>query len=408
MAGGCSCRRPPPPSSREPGACARSPRRGRCRGRSPWRAANRRTARPCRRRRPTVSTRTPGPPGSTRVLIAPGLGANVSGCSALMRHSMACPSRRTPSCSIRERPAGRDPDLRLDDVDPGHRLGDAVLHLDAGVDLHEVEPAVPVDQELERPGVHVADGPRRRRDEPADARADVGRESGRRGPLRSPSAAAAAPSTRARRGGRCAPARRPAPGTRRAGRRRGVPSPDRRGGRRTPPPPRSRAARNASGSRSGCSTSRIPPAAPAPDRLDEEGIADVAGRPRAAAAASGTASVPGTRGRPRRPHHPRGRGPCRRAAAGPRRGGPMKATPALRARLGEVGALRQEAVARMHGLGAGDLRRGEDGGAGSDSCAGWAPARCTPSRRRTARAGRAGRPSNARPPCGRRARGTRR
>ena len=38
-----------------------------------------------------MSTRVPGPPGRWNVLSGPGLGAKVSGCSALTRHSMAWP-----------------------------------------------------------------------------------------------------------------------------------------------------------------------------------------------------------------------------------------------------------------------------------------------------------------------------
>ena len=44
---------------------------------------------------------------------------------------------------------------------PGDQLGDAVLDLDAAVDLHEVEAAVLVEQELHRAGVAVADVARR-------------------------------------------------------------------------------------------------------------------------------------------------------------------------------------------------------------------------------------------------------
>src|SRR5262249_8770329 len=38
--------------------------------------------------------------------------------------------------------AGGDQDLLLDEIEPGDELGDGVLHLDAGVDLDEVEAAV--------------------------------------------------------------------------------------------------------------------------------------------------------------------------------------------------------------------------------------------------------------------------
>ena len=55
-----------------------------------------------------------------------------------------------------ERLAGRDPDLRRHEVDPGQHLGHRVLDLDPAVDLDEVEVAVVVDEELERPDVLVA------------------------------------------------------------------------------------------------------------------------------------------------------------------------------------------------------------------------------------------------------------
>ncbi len=53
--------------------------------------------------------------------------------------------------------AGRDPDALLDDVDPGHHLGHAVLDLDAGVHLQEEVLAV-LEQALDRAGAGVADG----------------------------------------------------------------------------------------------------------------------------------------------------------------------------------------------------------------------------------------------------------
>ena len=44
------------------------------------------------------SNRTPGPPGTLNAWITPGDGANVSGSSALMRHSMECPVKVTSLC----------------------------------------------------------------------------------------------------------------------------------------------------------------------------------------------------------------------------------------------------------------------------------------------------------------------
>ena len=51
--------------------------------------------------------------------------------------------------------AGRDPDLLLDDVDPGDELGDRMLDLEARVCLEEVEVPARIHQELERAGVGV-------------------------------------------------------------------------------------------------------------------------------------------------------------------------------------------------------------------------------------------------------------
>ena len=59
----------------------------------------------------------------------------------------------------RDRPAGGDEQLLLDQVDAGHHLGDRVLHLQPGVHLEEDDLAgVDVEQALDRAGVAVADG----------------------------------------------------------------------------------------------------------------------------------------------------------------------------------------------------------------------------------------------------------
>ena len=57
---------------------------------------------------------------------------------------------------VRQRFAGGDQQLRLDDVDAGHQFGHRMLDLHARVHLDEVELVVLV-QELERAGVAVAD-----------------------------------------------------------------------------------------------------------------------------------------------------------------------------------------------------------------------------------------------------------
>ena len=61
------------------------------------------------------------------------------GSSALMRHSMAAPRADDVVLLERQRLAGGDADLRLDQVDAGDHLGHGMLDLDAGVDLDEVE-----------------------------------------------------------------------------------------------------------------------------------------------------------------------------------------------------------------------------------------------------------------------------
>ena len=48
-------------------------------------------------------------------------------------------------------------ELLADEVDPGHELGHRMLDLQARVQLHEVEAALRAEQELERPGVLVAE-----------------------------------------------------------------------------------------------------------------------------------------------------------------------------------------------------------------------------------------------------------
>ena len=61
----------------------------------------------------------------------------------------------------RQRLARGDAQLPLDQVQAGHQLGDRMLDLQAGVDLHEVEIAVGADDELHRAGVEVVDRARR-------------------------------------------------------------------------------------------------------------------------------------------------------------------------------------------------------------------------------------------------------
>ena len=79
-----------------------------------------------------------------------------SGSSALSRASTACPF--SGGCVALEPAAGRDVQLRLDQVEVGGHLGDRVLDLQPGVDLEEGErPLARVVEELDRAGAAVAD-----------------------------------------------------------------------------------------------------------------------------------------------------------------------------------------------------------------------------------------------------------
>ena len=80
------------------------------------------------------------PPGTWKPVIRPGEGTNVSGFSALIRHSMACPRTQTgPGRISGKRLALRDPDLALDDIDSRHELRHRMLHLHARIHFDEVE-----------------------------------------------------------------------------------------------------------------------------------------------------------------------------------------------------------------------------------------------------------------------------
>ena len=148
-----------------------------------------------------------------------------------------------------------DADLRLDDVDAGHLLGDGVLDLDARIDLDEVELAgVGIHQEFDGAGADdswsrwaiatrvaaqlAALRPRRDR---APARA------------RRPSGGAAGPSSRARTGGRRCRGGRRGSAPRRGGRARPASRDRPRPCRRRPWPRAWRRRRRASS----CSSSRI-------------------------------------------------------------------------------------------------------------------------------------------------------
>ena len=83
-----------------------------------------------------------------------------------MRHSTRARAAAATAARIERQPfAAGDPDLPAHEIDPGHHLGDRMLHLEAGVHLEKVERPVLVEQELDRAGVGVSDraGDRRRR-----------------------------------------------------------------------------------------------------------------------------------------------------------------------------------------------------------------------------------------------------
>ena len=71
------------------------------------------------------------------------------------------PARHDVGLGEPQRCPRRDAELGGDDVDSRHPLRDGMLDLHPRVHLEEVEAAVAVEEELDRAGVHVADGPRR-------------------------------------------------------------------------------------------------------------------------------------------------------------------------------------------------------------------------------------------------------
>ena len=75
---------------------------------------------------------------------------------------MAWPCERELLLGERQRLAGGDAQLPLDQVQAGDHLGHRMLDLQAGVHLHEVEASPSgVDDELDRAGADVADRPGR-------------------------------------------------------------------------------------------------------------------------------------------------------------------------------------------------------------------------------------------------------
>src|SRR5580700_2014748 len=75
-----------------------------------------------------------------------------------------------------ERLAGRYRDHQLDEIEPGHQLGDRVLDLKPRVHFEKIEIALLVDDELDRAGRAIIDGPRQRDCLPAHRFAGFGIE----------------------------------------------------------------------------------------------------------------------------------------------------------------------------------------------------------------------------------------
>ena len=97
-------------------------------------------------------------PGKFNPVMRPGDGAKVSGFSALMRHSMACPRRRHGArYDLAQAVTGGDQDLALHQIDARDRFRHRMLHLDARVHLDEIKIAILVHQELDGARVGVAD-----------------------------------------------------------------------------------------------------------------------------------------------------------------------------------------------------------------------------------------------------------
>ncbi len=161
-----------------------------------------------------------------------------------------------------ERLARGDPQLLLDEVEPGDELGDRVLDLDAGVQLEEVEAPVVGEEELGGAGALVAGAPARSRRPPRPSPRAARRRARGRGSPRAPSGGGAGSSSRARPGGSPSRARRRGAGSRRAAAGRGS-ARGRRSRRRSRPSPRAsppRAPRRArpDGARSACRARRRP------------------------------------------------------------------------------------------------------------------------------------------------------
>ena len=107
----------------------------------------------------------------------PAVGAKLlSGSSALIRHSIACPRKLDVLLRDRQLLARGDADLLLDQVAARDHLAHRVLDLDPRVHLHEGEVPVVVEQELHGAGARVADRQRARDGLLADVLAHLRRQ----------------------------------------------------------------------------------------------------------------------------------------------------------------------------------------------------------------------------------------
>ena len=152
---GWSARRARPGSRARRRAGGARPR-GRRRGPRPWRSSSRTRARSGRRRAAHARCARRAAAATARASRDCGMKSR-AGSSAQRRTSIAWPSKRTASWRERQRLAGGDAELPLDQVEAGDRLGHRVLDLQPRVHLHEVEGAVRLEQELDRAGALVGD-----------------------------------------------------------------------------------------------------------------------------------------------------------------------------------------------------------------------------------------------------------
>ena len=109
--------------------------------------------------RPRCRCVSPGPPGMCRDSILPGDGPEIKlrvfGVDAAL-DGVAADFDIAPACESGS-PAG-DEYLLLSRCQCRHQLGDGMLHLDAGVHLHEIKIAVLVHEKFDGPGVFIVAG----------------------------------------------------------------------------------------------------------------------------------------------------------------------------------------------------------------------------------------------------------